>query len=65
MLPDMKYKRQGCVAAVVRDTVIVMGGQDEGGNFLTSVESFTFDHYGWDELPQMHEPRSWATAVAC
>ena len=65
MLPDMKYKRQGCVAAVVRDTVIVMGGQDEGGNFLTSVESFTFNHYGWDELPQMHEPRSWATAVAC
>ena len=65
MLPDMKYKRQGCVAAVVRDAVIVMGGQDEGGNFLTSVESFTFDHYGWDELPQMHEPRYWATAVAC
>ena len=24
MLPDMKYKRRGYVAAVVRDTVIVM-----------------------------------------
>ncbi|CAB4001595.1 BTB POZ domain [Paramuricea clavata] len=31
MLPDMKYKRRGCVAAVVRDTVIVMGGRDERG----------------------------------
>ncbi len=29
MLPDMKYKRRGCVAVVVRDTVIVMGGKDE------------------------------------
>ena len=28
-LPDMKYKRKRCVAAVVRDTVIVMGGEDE------------------------------------
>ena len=25
-LPNMKYKKSGCVAAVVRDTVIVMGG---------------------------------------
>ncbi len=35
MLPAMKYKRKGCVAAVVRDTVIVMGGTDEGGKDLT------------------------------
>ena len=28
-LPDMKYNREGCVAAVVEDTVIVMGGKDE------------------------------------
>ena len=28
-LPKMKYKRRGCVGAVVRDTVIVMGGQVE------------------------------------
>ncbi len=64
-LPDMKYKRRACVAAVVRDTVVVMGGKDERGNDLKSVESFTFDHYSWHELPPMHEPRSYATVVAC
>ena len=65
MLPGMKYKREGCVAAVVRDTVIVMGGKDERGNYLKSAESFKFDHYSWDELPEMREPRCHATAVAC
>jgi hypothetical protein len=65
MLPDMKYKRQGCVAAVVRDTVIVMGGKDERRDYLKSVESFRFDSYGWEELPEMHESRSKATAVVC
>ncbi|XP_028407078.1 kelch-like protein 12 isoform X4 [Dendronephthya gigantea] len=64
MLPNMKYKRKGCVAAVVRDTVIVMGGRDEIGNALKSVESFRFDRYTWEELPEMHEARGWATAVA-
>ena len=59
MLPDMKYKRSGCVAAVVGDTVIVMGGAG------MSAESFKFDHYSWIELPPMHEPRYGATAVAC
>ena len=64
-LPNMKYKRRGCVAAVVRDTVIVMGGRDERGNFLKSVEGFRFDRYSWEELPPMHEERCWATAVVC
>ncbi|CAB4001593.1 RING finger 151-like [Paramuricea clavata] len=65
MLPDMKYKRRGCVAAVVRDTVIVMGGQDERRNCLKSVECFQFDRYSWQELPEMQEVRCWATAVVC
>ena len=64
MLPDMKYKRKGCVAAVVKDTVIVMGG-DNGGNFLKSVESFKFDRYSWEVLAEMHEARCWATAAVC
>ena len=64
-LPNMKYKRKGCVAAVVRDTVIVMGGRDEEGNYLKSVESFRFDSYSWQDLPEMHEARYLATAVAC
>ena len=65
MLPDMKYKRLGCVAAVVRDTVIVMGGRDEKANWLKSVESFRFDTHTWKELPAMGETRYGATAVAC
>ena len=64
-LPNMKYKRKGCVAAVVRDTVIVMGGKDKRKNFLKSVEGFRFDRNSWEELPPMHEARCWATAVAC
>jgi hypothetical protein len=65
MLPDMKYKRKGCVAAVVRDTVIVMGGMDERRKYLKSVECFRFDRYSWQELPEMQEARHWATAVVC
>ena len=62
-LPNMKYKREGCVAAVVRDTVIVMGGKDERGKVLKTVEGFRFDRHSWEELPPMHEGRVWATAV--
>ena len=62
-LPNMKYKRVGCVAAVVRDTVIVMGGMDETGNVLKTVEGFRFDRNTWEELPSMHEARGWATAA--
>ena len=65
MLPDMKYKRRACMAAVVRDTVIVMGGRGGRVNDLKSAENFKFDRYSWNELPPMHEPRSYATAVAC
>ena len=64
-LPNMKYKRLGCVAAVVGDTVIVMGGRDERGDDLKSVESFRFDRNSWEELPPMLEARCWATAVVC
>ena len=63
-LPNMKYKRRGCVAAVVGDTVIVMGGRETGDD-LKSVEGFRFDRYSWEELPPMHEARCWATAVVC
>ena len=63
MLPDMKYKRKGCKATVVRDTVVVMGGEDRRA--LNSVESFRFDRFTWEELPPMQEARSRATAVVC
>ena len=62
-LPNMKYRRRGCVAAVVRDTVIVMGGRGERRDYLESVEGFRFDRNTWEELPAMHEARAWATAA--
>ena len=62
-LPNMKYERTGCVAAVVRDTVIVMGGMDERRRFLKTVEGFRFDRNTWEELPPMDEARCWATAA--
>ena len=62
MLPEMLNKRSGCVAAVVNDTIIVMGGKDEDGNYLKSVESFRFDRFTWEELPEMKEERYMATA---
>ena len=64
-LPNMKHNREGCVAAVVRDTVIVMGGRDERVNYLKSVEGFRFDCYSWEELSPMHEVRCYAVAVVC
>ena len=42
-----------------------MGGKDEEGNFLKSVESFRFDNYSWQDVPDMHEARYLATAVVC
>ena len=64
-LPNMKYLRIGCVAAVVEDTVIVMGGADERYNHLKTVEGFRFDRNSWEELPPMHEARCYARAVVC
>ena len=54
-LPKMKYKRRGCVAAVVKDTVIVMGGQVEREYYSRTVEGFRFDRNSWEELPSMHQ----------
>ena len=66
MLPEMLNKRDGCVAAVVDDTILVMGGKDEDGKYLKSAESFRFDRFTWEELPDMREERFDATAgVLC
>ena len=64
-LPNMKYKRKGCVAAAVKDTVIVMGGTDGIGNYFKSVEGFRFDRNSWKELSPLHEARCLVTAVVC
>ncbi|CAB4002161.1 E3 ubiquitin- ligase NRDP1 [Paramuricea clavata] len=62
MLPPMLHKRKGCMAVVIENTIVVLGGMGER-NTLKSVESFSFDNYTWEELPGMKESRWLATAV--
>ena len=40
--------------------IVVMGGHN--GNYLKSVESFRFDRFTWEELPEMKEERYLASA---
>ncbi len=62
MLPSMKQKRCGCTAVLTGNVVVVMGGMNENG-FLKSVESFDLERQVWQDLPDMLEPRGYATAV--
>jgi hypothetical protein len=63
MLPPTLHKRKGCMAAVIENTIVVLGGNDERGNNLKSVEGFNFERFSWEELPDMNEIRWLATAV--
>ena len=62
-LPPMLHEREGCMAVVIENTIVVLGVRDERGNPLKSVESFSFDRYTWEELPDMNEVRLWSAAV--
>ena len=48
---------------ITGNKIVVMGGEDENRECLSSVECFSFDSYLWEELPPMNEPRKKATAV--
>ena len=61
MLPPMRCKRYACTAVVVGNN-IVLGGFGEQEK-LKSVESFNFQRYAWQELPEMSQSRYWHTAV--
>ena len=61
MLPPMRCKRWGCTAVVVGNNIVVLGGFGKG--VLKSVESFNFESYTWQELPEMSRTRYWPTAV--
>ena len=63
MLPPMLHERYGCMAVVIENTIVVLGGEGWRLNSLKSVESFSFDRYTWEELPDMKERRVFATAV--
>ena len=58
MLPPMLHKRRGCAAVVIENTIVVLGG-----HVLKSVESFSFERFSWEELPDMKEGRYEGTAV--
>ena len=58
MLPPMIHMREGCTAVVIENTIVALGGLG-----LESVESFSFESYSWEELPDMNEERWYPTAV--
>ena len=62
VLPPMGCKRWGCTAVVVGKNIVVLGGYGEQGE-LKSVESFNFERYTWQELPEMSQQRWLHTAV--
>ena len=62
MLPPMRCKRQGCTEVIVGKNIVVLGGYGEQGQ-LKSVESFNFESYTWQELPEMSQTRYWHTAA--
>jgi hypothetical protein len=63
MLPCIKQKRYGCTAVLTGNVVVVMGGVNEKREYLKSVESFDLERQVWKNLPDMLEPRAYATAV--
>ena len=63
MLALMKQKRYGCTAVLTDNVVVVMGGMNEKYEYLKSVESFDLERQVWQDLPDMLEPRAFATAV--
>jgi archaellum component FlaC len=62
MLPPMLHKRKGCMAVVIENTIVVLGGV-ERYHYLKSVEGFNFERFSWEELPDMKEGRHEATAA--
>ena len=62
MLPPMRYNRSEFSAVVVGNNIVVLGGWGEQGG-LKSVESFNFERYTWQELPEMSQARYRHTAV--
>ena len=63
MLPPMRCKRRRCTAVIVGNNIVVLGGVGEQRE-LKSVESFNFESYTWQELPEMSQARFWHTAAA-
>ena len=61
-LPSMLKKRCGCCAVITGNTIVVMGGENEKDDYLSSVECFTMGSSTWEYLPVMN--KVWYLAVA-
>jgi N-acetylneuraminic acid mutarotase len=61
-LPSMLEKRDGCCAVITGNTIVVMRGTNEKGEYLSSVECFTMGGSTWEYLPAMNNARSGAVA---
>jgi hypothetical protein len=62
LLPSMRCKRWGCSAVVIGNNIVALGGVS-GFVGQESVETFNFESYTWQELPEMSQARFWHTAV--
>ena len=65
MLPPMRCERWGCAAVVIGNNIVVLGGMCcPLTTEQKSVETFNFERYNWEELPEMSKARWLHTAVA-
>ena len=62
VLPSMLEKRFACCAVITGSTIMVMGGWNQKGNVLNSVECFTMGGSTWEQLPDMKVARCYAVA---
>ena len=63
ILPSMVEKRFSCCAVITGKTIVVVGGDNEKGEPLRSVECFTIgESSAWKYLPAMNKAKSGAVA---
>ena len=56
-LPPMEENRIECCAVLDGNTLVVMGGKNQRGDVLKSVEAFDFKASEWSDLPSMKAAR--------
>ena len=61
-LPSMLEKRRDCCAVITGNTIVVMGGENEKRESLSSVECFKMGSSTWEHLPAMNKARCRAVA---
>ena len=61
-LPSMLERRRDCCAVITGNTIVVMGGLNEEGECLSSVECFAMGSSTWEYLPAMNKARWRAVA---